>query len=261
MKKLIRGVLFSIIVSTCAVNCTSVKKYSSANAHSHNDYLNSQPFINAYNEGFGSIEADVFPIDGVLLVAHNKKDVQKQNTLQALYLDPLVAALRADNKRKLNLLIDVKENHAEALNLLQKELQPLMEYLSTAEKKKNITISISGERPVPDEYSKYPGYISFDDDLKLKHTPEQWKRVSLVSLQFDKITDWKGNDPILPADYTRLKQIVDSVHTARKPIRFWAAPDTEEAWKQQMKLHVDFIGTDKINELASFLRGKNKRAL
>jgi alkaline phosphatase len=254
MIKLIRGVLLFIIVSTCAVNCTTAKRYSSANAHSHNDYLNSKPFINAYNEGFGSIEADIFPVNGVLLVAHNKRDIQTQNTLKALYLEPLLNGLKTDSKRKLNLLIDVKEKYDEALTLLQKELQPLMEYLSTPSKTRNITVSISGERPTPAEYNKYPDYIFFDDDLKLKHSPEQWKRVSLVSLQFDKITDWKGIGPIPQNDYNRLKQIIDSVHTAGKPIRFWAAPDTDEAWKQQMKLHVDLVGTDKINELGSYLR-------
>ncbi len=36
-------------------------KYTVANAHAHNDYLHPVPFYTAYNAGFGSIEADVFP--------------------------------------------------------------------------------------------------------------------------------------------------------------------------------------------------------
>ena len=157
------------------------------------------------------------------------------------------------------MLVDIKENHREALTLLSKELQPLLPYLSTPSAAKNITISISGERPPPADYKLYPDYIFFDDDLKRPHSVEEWKRVNLVSLQFDKITQWKGVGPIPSDDLERLKHKIDSVHAAGKPIRFWAAPDTDEAWKQQIKLKVDLIGTDKINELASYLKkGNNK---
>ena len=48
--------------------------------------------------------------------------------------------------------------------------------------------------------------------------------------------------------------VVDSVHNAGKPIRFWAAPDNEQSWNLQMHLGVDLIGTDKIKELAEELR-------
>jgi alkaline phosphatase len=254
MIQLIRGLLFLILLSVIAVNCSPVKRYSSANAHSHNDYENAKPFTNAFGERFGSIEADIFPINGELYVAHNKKDIQQKNTLKALYLDPLLSGLNADKSRKLNLLVDVKENPSEALPLLAKQLQPLMPYLSTPAAAKNVTISISGERPLPADYKLYPDYIFFDDDLKRPHTPAEWKRVNLVSLQFDKITQWKGYGPIPIDDVQKLKQIIDSVHKAGKPIRFWAAPDTIEAWKEQMKLHVDLIGTDKINELSDYLK-------
>ncbi|MCW3109525.1 MAG: hypothetical protein JWQ09_4031 [Segetibacter sp.] len=254
MRKLFAGTCLLFLVSICIIHCAPAKKYAASNAHSHNDYLNANPFINAYNEGFGSIEADVFPVNGILVVAHKKEEIHQKNTLKALYLDPLLARLKADSARKLNLLIDVKENQRVALSLLQKELQPLMPYLSTLSKERNITVSISGERPPPSEYRQYPDYIFFDDDLKLKHTAEQWQRVNLVSLQFDKITSWKGEGSIPAADRQKLKHKIDSVHAAGKPIRFWAAPDTKEAWKQQVKLGVDLIGTDKINELGNYLK-------
>ena len=259
MKKLIGKLLVIIIASICTVSCAPAKKYTSANAHSHNDYENSTPFANAFHEGFGSIEADVFPVNGELFVAHDKKNIQQRNTLKALYLDPLLAGLMADSLRKLNLLIDIKENYAEALSILEKELQPLSKYLSTTTEPRRVTVSISGERPPPDRYVDYPDYIFFDNDLKQKHSPQEWNRVNLVSLQFNKISNWNGQGEIPKWDLQKLKHIVDSVHSAGKPIRFWAAPDTEEAWKQQMKLHVDLIGTDKINELSNYLKEGTKR--
>lgn len=258
MRRLIGKLLFTV-ASVCVISCSSSKKYTSANAHSHNDYENSSPFVHAFRQGFGSIEADVFPVNGELFVAHDKKNIQQRNTLKALYLEPLLAELTADSLRKLNLLIDIKENYQDALPILQKELQPLLKYLSTTAEQKNVTVSISGERPPPTNYSEYPNYIFFDNDLKQKHSPQEWNRVNLVSLQFDKISTWKGEGVIPKSDLQKLKHVVDSVHSAGKPIRFWAAPDTEEAWKQQMKLHVDLIGTDKIDKLSSYLKEGTKR--
>jgi alkaline phosphatase len=48
--------------------------------------------------------------------------------------------------------------------------------------------------------------------------------------------------------------MIDSVHSAGKPFRFWAAPDTKTSWKLQKKLNADLIGTDRIDALANFLR-------
>lgn len=246
-------------ISIGILSCTTTKKYTVANAHSHNDYLNATPFYNAFNEGFGSIEADVFPVNGELFVAHKKEDIQRQNTLKALYLYPLLSKLTVDSSRKLNLLIDVKENYKEALSLLIRELQPLQQYLSTTGKVKNITISISGERPVGAEFNQYPNYIFFDDNLGMSHSADEWKRVSLVSLPFDSISKWKGASPLPSADVQGLRNAIDIAHKAGKPFRFWAAPDNTESWKQQQKLRVDLIGTDKISELGNFLKkGKKK---
>ncbi len=55
-------------------------------------------------------------------------------------------------------------------------------------------------------------------------------------------------------DKKRIRGMIDSVHSAGKPFRFWAAPDNKTSWKLQKKLNADLIGTDRIDELANFLR-------
>ena len=42
--------------------------------HSHNDYAQKRPFWGAYEAGADSIEADVFLVDGELLVAHSRNE-------------------------------------------------------------------------------------------------------------------------------------------------------------------------------------------
>jgi alkaline phosphatase len=255
MKNFLKGIGFIVFLFYCTATQSQI--YTTSNAHSHNDYLNDRPFVRAYAAGFGSIEADIFPVNDTLYVAHSKKEIQAQRTLKSLYLDTLFRDLTANGSRHLKLLIDIKENYELSLQLLQKELEPFKPYLySKEDTSKLLLILISGNRPPPAQYQKYPDYIFFDDDLKLHHSAAEWERVGQVSLCFEDFSSWKGQGPLNPKDKKILKHLVDSVHSAGKPIRFWAAPDNKASWKMQMKLGADLIGTDKINALAGFLREK-----
>jgi alkaline phosphatase len=254
MKKLRIAITFFIFLFTCTITIAQPKAYSVANAHAHNDYLHPIPFYNAYNAGFGSIEVDIFPVNGILLVAHSKKEIMLQNTLKSLYLDPLLKELQTINLHQLKLLVDIKENYKLSLDLLMWEIEPLKQYLSTPQESKSLIIVISGTRPPPAEYKNYPTYIFFDDNFILKHSTEEWVRVGLISRPFNKISEWKGKGDMNRKDKKRIRGMIDSVHSAGKPFRFWAAPDTKTSWKLQKKLNADLIGTDRIDELANFLR-------
>jgi alkaline phosphatase len=238
MIQFIKCFLISVSVFLCACANSQSKKYTTENAHSHNDYLNTTPFYVAFREGFGSIEADIFPVNGILFVAHHKEEIQTQRTLNNLYITPLLQQFISNKKRKLSLLIDIKENYELALPMLIKELQPLQKYLSTQKK---------------------PKYFFFDADLQLPHNAEEWKRVALVSLPFNKLSGWKGSGFLINEDKEKITQVIDSAHSKGKPIRFWAAPDTRDSWRLQMEMHVDLIGTDKIAELSTFLTREIKR--
>ena len=248
-----------LVVCLTTVQCkTPVSQYSVVNAHSHNDYEKDDPFYKAYRAGFGSIEADVFAVNNQLLVAHSKEHLNPQHTLKDMYIDPLAKQLMADPSRHLLLLIDVKEAYKTVLPLLAKELSPLYPYLSAPGVPNKIKVVISGERPSPGEYSTYPTFLYFDDDLHLAHNAEQWNRVGLVSLPFDKISLWKGTGEIDHTEKIKLEHIIDSVHSQGKQIRFWAAPDNEESHILQMKVKADYIGTDKIDLFAMFLQHPHK---
>lgn len=86
------------------------------NAHAHNDYEHTRPLLDALDQGFTSIEADVYVIEGELLVAHNLFDISKERTLKKLYLQPLQERATANNGRiykggpTVTLLVDIKTN-------------------------------------------------------------------------------------------------------------------------------------------------------
>src|SRR3954469_7012674 len=58
-------------------------------AHAHNDYEHARPLAEALEHGFTSVEADIWLVDGQLLVAHDRDKVDTARTLESLYLAPL----------------------------------------------------------------------------------------------------------------------------------------------------------------------------
>lgn len=247
----LRAVVIFVALALLAHSAYSqTGKPTVANAHSHNDYNQRTAFYAAFKNGFASIEADIFAVNGQLLVAHDKTNIRPDRTLQTLYLEPIANGLKKDSARRLQLLIDLKENGDSVLPLLIRQLQPLQPFYSGG----RLRVLISGNRPLPSNYNRYPDFIFFDDDLVHEHTREQWARVGLVSLKFSLFATWKGTGVIPEEDEDRLRRIIHSVHASGKRIRFWDAPDTVAAWQEQVKLGVDFIGTDSIEKLAHFLK-------
>jgi hypothetical protein len=229
--------------------------------HSHNDYANNTPFYKAFYNGFNSIEADIFLVDGKLLVSHSDKALEPERTLKGMYLEPILYALRKDTTHRLCLLIDDKEDYRKLLPKLIKELKSLKPYLLSKENPYGrLKILISGNRPIPANYKDYPSILWFDDDLVYPHTQAERDRVGQVSLNFEKWSKWKGVGAIPEADRKRLLKTVDSVHTnTGKLVRFWGGPDLPESWDTQIAFGADIIGTDKIEQLAAFLAKKSLR--
>jgi glycerophosphoryl diester phosphodiesterase len=223
------------------------EKYTAANVHSHNDYSRPNAFYHAFDAGVGAIEADVFLRNGKLVVAHDTTEAKRLITLEKLYLEPIQKVMH-DRPRPVNLVIDLKENYALILTELLKELEPLKAFIKT-NTKSPLTIIITGNRPPPSEYKIYPSYISFDDDLQLPHTPQQWQRVAQVSLNFANYSKWTGDGPLPEQDEKVLKSVINAVHQSGKKLRFWAAPDNPSGWQKLMELNVDILSTDKIDKL------------
>ena len=57
------------------------------------------PLLDALQQGFCSVEADVHLVDGELFVAHDANEIKPDRTLRKLYLEPLLARVRAHGGR------------------------------------------------------------------------------------------------------------------------------------------------------------------
>jgi alkaline phosphatase len=252
--------LFSVLLFLTTV-LVAKSQYTTFNAHSHNDYSQKIPFFLAYNAHFGSIEADIWAVRGDLFVSHDKSHITPERTLESLYLLPIVKFFKEnggkawkDSPASFQLLIDLKTEVEPTLSLLVNKLMKYPDVFDPSVNKNAVRVVITGNRPEPAKFKDYPDFILFDGNLNLRYNQEQLRRVALYSDNLVNFTRWRGTEAIPAKDAKRLVQVIDSVHGINKTIRFWNAPDTPDAWRTLMKLRVDYINTDHIQELESFLK-------
>lgn len=232
------------------------RHYTTANAHSHNDYEQQQPFSAAYNAGFGSIEADIFLVKGKILVAHDIPELQKNRSLEDYYLKPLNELVQnnngnayADKKKHLQMMIDIKANAVIVLD----SLVALLKRYPLLSNNKTIQWVISGDRPAESTFSTYPSFIWFDGLPGKAYSAASLAKIPMISDDFESYSHWKGEGSLPPDDEAKLKAVIEKCHALHKKMRLWDAPDNPAAWQQLMKLGVDYINTDKIEELRQYL--------
>jgi alkaline phosphatase len=237
--------------------------YTVNNAHSHNDYEQDIPFWMAYHAGFASIEADIFLVNGRLLVGHEEKYLQDKRSLQALYLDPIRDCIEknngyifADTSKQLQLLIDIK---SDSIQTLKKFIEVIEQYPSILACPK-VKFVITGNRPASSLFNQYPAFISFDGEAGKTYSREALSRVAMMSADLKNYAGWNGKGRPVKAEFEALQSVVNSAHALHKPVRFWGAPDMINAWYQLMHLKVDFINTDLVYGLSSFLKRLDKTA-
>ncbi|REA57909.1 alkaline phosphatase [Dyadobacter luteus] len=236
----------------------TITTYTTAQAHSHNDYEQLTPFIAAYKQQFGSIEADLFLINDSLYAAHNREDIKPEKTFSKLYLNPILQEIKKNNGQiypqkdlTLQLLIDLKTPADETLAALVKILKPHEAVLAP---KGPVKIVVSGNTPSPEAFVKYPTFIFFDGRPEIQYTTQQLARVGLISQAFQKYSRWNGEGELPEKDRKALTRVIDQVHNQNKKIRFWATPDNIHTWKTMMNLKVDYLNTDKVVQMGDYLR-------
>ena len=258
MKKITAwAILFFWMAGIVSVNAQLNRKIS---IHSHNDYDQANPFWGAYNARSGSIEADIFQIDGDLFVSHNRKDVKPERTLRAMYLDPIRKMFEENghsgypNGETYQLMIDLKTDAASTLPVLLKILEEYKACFDHANNPHAVKIVITGHKLTPDRFGDFGENIFFDGLIGETYTPAQRKHIALVSQTLRKYSSWNGKESMTKADQKKIKKLIKHAHRQGLKIRFWQSPDTELAWRTAKKMKIDFINSDHPAEVAAFLK-------
>lgn len=237
--------------------------------HSHNDYKQRYPFYIAYAHKVYSIEADIYAVGDSLLVAHDKEELPTAPTLEKLYLEP-VRSLYFLNEgwaceksdRTFQLMIDLKTEPYKTLDMLVDRLKNYPEVFDFTFNPHAVRIVItSGKLPNTEDFVKYPQYITFDCPLGETYTEAQLERISLFSMPFYQFSKWNGEGVFSEEEQRVIKDLVSQAHAMGKPIRFWGAPDTSEAWEIFSRMNIDIINTDRIESCTEYFHQKVKTAL
>lgn len=229
----------------------------SPKAHSHNDYEQKIPFWYALGAGAKSIEADVILKNNELFVAHDEKSVLKERSFENLYLKPIEQAieLNLNPQQPVQILIDIK---TDATTTLQKIISEIQKHPKISNQK-IFTFVISGNQPKPEEFISYPEFIKFDYQNLKDLTSQQWEKVALISLNFKKYSNWNGKGGLTEEDLPKITAIIKEAKSFKKPIRFWAIPDSKTSWDFFVNAGVDYINTDKPKDCVEYISTLNTR--
>jgi hypothetical protein len=258
--------LLLTVAAVVRMSCAAEMGPALPNAHSHNDYEHKRPLLDALANGFTSVEADIYLVEGRLLVAHERKDMEMEKTLDRLYLEPL-AKLAAGKKSifpeggALTLLIDIKseaEPTYEALKeVLSKYAGSLTRFDGDQIQTNAVTIILSGNRPREKLLSEKKRFVAFDGRLSDLGQNHPVSFMPLVSDNWTTHFKWTGEEAFPDEERSKLRQLVQKAHAEKRRIRFWATADKKAVWRELQSAGVDLINTDDLPGLATFLGAGN----
>ncbi|MGN6547493.1 MAG: phosphatidylinositol-specific phospholipase C/glycerophosphodiester phosphodiesterase family protein [Aureliella sp.] len=232
-------------------------------AHAHNDYLHERPLLDALDHGFCSVEADIYLVDGQLLVAHDRKEVSPERTLQKLYLEPLKKRVADNGGRvyrdgpRFGLLIDIKSEAEPTYRALHEVLAQYADMLTTVDagqvKPGAVDVVISGNRPQSTIAAQSRRYCGIDGRVSDLGTDKPADLMPMISDNWNSQFRWRGDGPVPENERKHLREIVERAHAKGRRVRFWATPETQSVWQLLADEQVDLINTDDLAGLQAFL--------
>lgn len=250
------------------VNATDAQTSILANAYSHNDYCHKRPLMDALDNGFTYVEADIYLRNSKLIVAHILPCFKKNRTLEDLYLKPLLNYMEPTNKNlftannySITLMIDIKSDadrtYKALILLLDKYKSILSEYNNGDVTTRSVTIVITGHKAYKLIKGSCNRLVFLDENLKQAANDSSSNLYQVASCKYSKILQWKGKGAISEEEIQRLDYFVTEAHKNGRKVRLWASPENKVVWRQLLKSNVDLINTNKLVRLKKFLLADN----
>ncbi len=247
------------------ISCTVLRGQSTAliHGHSHNDYKQDEPLIEALELGFKSIEVDVFWHRDSIRVAHTRLGLPFAPSLDMLYLRPLVKYLEerskaySKNESPLVLMIDLKRDRGLLCQRLEQLFLPYRHLLCRIEGDQYIhaplKLVLSGGPPMKYINSQKYGFLFADQPVR---ADGRYASANLYiarrSASWSSFFSWNGKGEMPAEEQILLSQFVKDVQAADQKIRFWAIPQTAECWKLLLDKDVDWVNVDNLEEFRDF---------
>lgn len=235
------------------------------NAHAHNDYEHNRPLLDALEQGFTSVEADVYWMHDSLYVNHNRPYYRDPvRTLDKLYLSPLRQRIQQNGGKvypgytqPFYLFVDFKTGAEDTYTALDKLFQRYRDILKVCTRKNcnqaPVQVIVSGNRPIETmskQSERLAGLDGRPSDLGKGYAHQL---MPIISDNYRNHFKWSGQGEMPAEEKTKLLDLVKKVHAEGKKLRFWASPENEQVWRTLRQAGVDLINTDRLVELRAFL--------
>lgn len=230
-------------------------------AYAHNDYANAHPLTDALALGFRGAEADVFLVDGVLRVGHDRRAARAGGSLESLYLAPLRALvarcgqLTADG-RPFFLALEIKETSPAAHDSLISLLGQYRELLEASSRgRPALNVVLVGWHPsTPAVSGTVDALVGWQHRIANanEHLPTLDARVRLLSVDYGKTM---GRWWVTAAGRRRwLAQLRNVKASApNRMLRVHNVPTDGRIYAELLAAGVDLIGTKQLPETARLL--------
>lgn len=162
------------------------------------------------------------------------------------------------------MLIDIKSEGVSTYRALHEEFEAYDDYegLFTrfgprGVKDGAVTAIVSGNRPRDLMQQQRVRYAAYDGRLSdLGYATDQ-TFVPLISDNWTNHFTWMGDGPMPSDEREKLRSIVETAQANGQRVRFWATPEEspqrEAVWEELLAAQVDYINTDHLSALESFL--------
>ncbi|RJP21216.1 MAG: hypothetical protein C4527_23800 [Candidatus Omnitrophota bacterium] len=230
-------------------------------AHAHNDYEHERPLLDALHNRFYSVEADIWLVDGDILVSHYARDYKGR--LQDLYLDPLQAIVEEKESvhgdgEPFYLWLDLKDGSSElqtALHEMLSHYSMFSVFTDTTATRGPVTAILTGDAKSKTSYMDRfsERRVIRDSNDYSPDDPAADNRWQWYALKWSNYIQWNGQDPFPDDQRQILISLVNDIHAKGRKVRFWSTPDAEGFWTLMLKCGIDLINTDKLDELNQFL--------
>jgi hypothetical protein len=239
-------------------------------AHAHNDYEHKRPLFDALEQGLCSVEADIFLVDGQLLVGHTRRSLKPERTLESLYLVPLKERVEKNGGRvyrggpEFTLLIDLKTNGEKTYAVLKTVLAKYADIINAPSDgqapRRAINVVATGSRPAAQIAADSNRLVGIDGVWSDLDSDQPANLIPLISENWRSFFKWRGKGPIPPEEREKIRTAVQKAHAHGRRLRFWGAPDNPAVWQELYDDKVDLINTDDLPGIARFLNEAGHRS-
>jgi len=238
-------------------------------AHAHNDYEHKRPLFDALEQGLCSVEADIFLVDGQLLVGHTRRSLKPERTLESLYLLPLKERIAKNGGRvyrsgpEFTLLIDIKTKGEPTYAVLKTVLAKYADMINApsvgAAPGRAINVVATGNRPADVIAADASRLVGIDGTMSDLDSDQPANLIPLISDNWRAHFKWRGKGPIPPEEREKIRSAVQKAHAHGRRLRFWATPDNTAIWQELYDDGVDLLNVDDLPGVARFLNDPARR--